>query len=172
MVALLVNWGVSGVLWRACRGRAPIEAFLITCLRQLGFLNRTNHEHIVLEGVWRWRAIGSNSRTASAKPISTKATGPKSNVTRRSSHGAGRAVSNVPIVLATIIASLRAKRGDCSSATPAASRLPSRRGRFSPQANCRCGSGSRRSITSRSPGKAFPASNSAAASASPRRRPG
>ena len=80
---------------------------LITCLRQLGFLNRTNHEHIVLEGVWRWRAIGSNSRKASAKPISTKATGPKSNVTRRSSHGAGRAVSNVPIVLATIIASFR-----------------------------------------------------------------
>src|SRR5664279_6469682 len=91
------------------------NVLLITRLRQLGFANRTKHEHIVFEGVWRWRAIGSNSRKASAKPISTKATEPKRNVMRRSSHGAGWAVSNVRIAVATIIASLRAKRGDCSS---------------------------------------------------------
>jgi hypothetical protein len=29
----------------------PTMIFLITRLRQLGFANRTNHEHIVFEGV-------------------------------------------------------------------------------------------------------------------------
>ena len=147
-----------------------LNRFLITRLRQLEIADRTDQEHIVSEGVWRGRAIGSNSRKASAKPISAKAMEPKSNVIRRSSPGAGRAVSNVRIVVAAIIASSRAGRGGCSNATPAASRLPSRRERFSPQANCRCPSGSSGSITSRNSIKASPASNSAADSASPRRR--
>ena len=50
---------------------------------------------------------------------------------------------------------VRRERGDCSSVTPAASRRPSGRERFSPRASCRCASGSRRSIRSRIEGRHF-----------------
>ena len=125
--------------------------FLITRLRQLENASRTKQEHADLQGVRRWRAIGSNSKKASARPLSTKPTEPKSNAMRRLSHGVGRTASSVRIAAAGSIASSGAERGDCSSVTPAASRRPSGRERFSPRASCRCASGSRRSIRSRNP---------------------
>ncbi len=159
-----------------CRSLAAegygVKYYLITRLRQLESASRTKQEQVGLQGVRRWRAIGSNSRKASARPLSTKPTEPKSNAMRRSSHGVGRTASSVRIAAAGSIASSGAERGDCSSVTRAANRRPSGRERFSPRASCRCASGSRRSIRSRNPRRAFPASNWLAGSASPRRRRG
>src|SRR5208283_763799 len=143
--------------------------FLITRLRQLQMLDRTEREHAVFAGVLRWRAIRSSSRKASARPVSPRFTEPKSNVIRRSSNGAGQTGSNVLGAMAQITASSRAARGVYSSATRVASRPLSKRERSSLRASCRCASGSRRSTWSRNQRRAFPVSNSVDALASPRR---
>src|SRR5208282_4576702 len=137
------------------RDYAAAKRILITRLRQLQTLGRTEHEHTVFAGVLRWRAIRSSSRKASARPVSPRFTEPKSNVMRRSSNGAGRTGSNVLGAIAPFTASSRAARGVYSSVTRVASRPLSKRERSSLRASCRCASGSRRSTWSRNQRRAF-----------------
>ena len=82
-----------------------INLNLITHLRQLGFHERTNSEHLVLTGDRQCRATWSSFKKGSAMLVSTKCTEARSNATRPSFNCAGPMGLNVQTAAGTAIAS-------------------------------------------------------------------
>ena len=81
------------------------EKILITHLRQLGFHERTNSEHLVLTGDRQCRATWSSFKKGSAMLVSTKCTEARSDATRPSFNCAGPMGLNVQTAAGTAIAS-------------------------------------------------------------------